>query len=361
MKVLLIGDGQLGHMLGRAGIQQGDSILLYSTRTQQVMPLAADLPLAMSLQEAVDWADVVSWEHEAVPAEVIDIAHDKFLMDPDKITSLTDRRSEKSLFDACEVPTSPWRAFTNAAELTELLKQCKQPVVIKAASGGYDGKGQWRWQPGDDIAALVASAGQQAGIVEDMIPFVREVSLVGACDQNGERVCYPLIRNVHTQGILSYSVAGEAQPAQLQQLAEQYFKAITDALDYVGVLAIEFFVVGDGEQAQLLVNEIAPRVHNSGHFSQTGANVDQFALHMRCLTGLPLPELMVAPTLMLNVIGVDAIPDQLWRIATADCHWYNKAPRPGRKVGHVNVMVESTERAEQLASVWTSKLQRLVD
>lgn len=361
MKVLLIGDGQLGHMLGRAAIQQGDYCLLYSTRTNQVMPLASGIPLAMDLKEAVAWADVVSWEHEDVPANIIELARDKFLMDPNKITALTDRRSEKQLFDECDVPTSPWQAFVDAEALQKQLEQADTGLVIKAARGGYDGKGQWRWQPGEDTKAVAAAAGQQAGISEQLIPFKQEVSLVGARDQQGNIRCFPLTINVHDRGILSYSMAAEGWVSEALQLqAQSYFERITSALDYVGVLAIEFFVVDEGEQLRLLVNEIAPRVHNSGHWTMSGANCDQFALHMRCLTGKPLPDLLIAPTLMVNVIGVAEIPYELWNAAAADCHWYNKEPRPGRKVGHVNFIIDTPERAEKLAEFWAQQLQELV-
>lgn len=362
MKVLLIGDGQLGHMLGRSAIQQGHYCLLYSTRTHQVMPLASSKPLALSLAEAVAWADVVSWEHEDVPADIIELARSKFLMDPEKITALTDRRSEKQLFDDCQVPTSPWQAFENKDELAQVLQQSTQPLVLKAARGGYDGKGQWRWQPQENADELLATAGQQAGIAENLIPFDYEVSLVGARDQQGTIRCYPLITNVHDRGILSYSMAGEGWVSEhLQTQAESYFASITAALDYVGVLAIEFFVVTEANEPRLLVNEIAPRVHNSGHWSMSGSNCDQFGLHMRCLTGLPLPDLLCAPTLMVNIIGVSAIPYELWQAAAADCHWYNKEARPGRKLGHVNFIIDTPERGRKLAEFWAPRLQQLAE
>lgn len=362
MNILLIGDGQLGQMLGRSAIQHGQRCLLFSTRIQQVMPLASDQALAMSLQEAIDWADVVSWEHEDVPADIIELARAKFLMNPDQITALTDRRTEKQLFDDCKVPTSPWRSFTNAAELAELLANSATSVVIKSARGGYDGKGQWRWQPGTATDELEATAGQQPGIVEELIPFEREVSVVGVRTRSGERRCYPLTINVHDRGILSYSVAGDGLVDQaLQEQAEAHFQRITEALDYVGVLAIEFFVVVRDGKAQLLVNEIAPRVHNSGHWTMTGTNCDQFSLHIRALTDQPIPDLLVAPTLMVNAIGVAEIPDELWRAAAADCHWYNKEARPGRKVGHVNFIVDSLPRAEKLAVFWAERLQVLAN
>ena len=360
MNILILGNGQLGQMLGKAVIQQGHQCLLYSDREHQVMPLATDQPLGMSLEEAQAWADVVTWEHEHLGEALVERTHDKFLFKAERFHQLTDRRSQKALCDQLNIPTSPWQAFENVAELTQILANSEHPVVIKSARGGYDGKGQWRWQPGQDIAAVANEAGQRAGIVEDMIGFNHEVSVVAARDHHGEQRGYPLTLNVHKDGILTYSMAGNGQFSEaLERSAQHYHQQLTDHIDYIGVLAIEFFVVGEGEKQQLLVNEIAPRVHNSGHWTMSGANCDQFNLHIRCITGLPLPEFLVAPTLMINAIGIDGLPQVLWEAAAADCHWYGKAPRPGRKVGHVNFMVDTFERGEKLASQWCDELQTL--
>lgn len=360
MKVLFVGDGQLGQMLGASGIGYGHECLLYSTRTHDVKPLSAHVSLPWTLAEAIAWADVVSWEHEAIPADVIAAAHDKFLMDPSRIKSLTDRRAEKKLFDDCRVATSPWQSYGTPTELEKILRQTTQPLVLKAARGGYDGKGQWRFRPGDDITECVAEAGKEPGIAEHLIPFEKEVSLVGARGKDGSVRCYPLTTNVHTQGILSYSLGGiDVVPEALQKQAELAFHRLTDALAYVGVFAIEFFVVEDSGQTQLLINEVAPRVHNSGHWTMSGANCSQFDLHMRALTGMPFPELRIEPTLMLNVIGAKQIPAGLWHHQDAQCHWYNKEPRPGRKVGHVNVRTANPDTAQTWVKQWAEKLQLL--
>ncbi len=360
MKILLSGDGQLGQMLGASAIQHGHECLLYSTRSHQVKPLSAQLPLAMTLAQAIAWADVVSWEHEDIPADVMTLAQHKFLMNAAGIQRLTDRRAEKKLFDDCAVPTSPWQSYDNVAELQQLLQQSQHDLVLKAARGGYDGKGQWRFGRGDDAVTLAAVAGQQAGIAEQLIAFDREVSLVGARAKDGSVVCYPLITNVHRNGILSYSIAATGQlPVTLQQQAEHCFQALTNALHYVGVLAIEFFVVGEGDTAQLLVNEIAPRVHNSGHWTMNGASCSQFDLHIRALTGMPLPQLRVQPTLLLNVIGVESIPDALWQHPQSSCHWYNKTAQPGRKVGHVTIQIDDLASAASWVERWAERLQVL--
>ena len=362
MKILFIGDGQLGQMLGASATSHGHECLLFSTRTYTVKPLSAQLDLSLTLTQAIDWADVVSWEHEDIPADIVAAARTKFLMDPERIQRLTDRREEKSLFDECGVATSPWQQFSQTTELEQLLTQAQQPLVIKSARGGYDGKGQWRYTMASDPHQLAQQAGQAPGIVEQLIPFQREVSLVGARSKDGSICCYLLVTHVHERGILSYTLAGmDFITDELQQQAETSFRKLTDALHYVGVLAIEFFVVGEGADAQLLVNEIAPRVHNSGHWTMTGANSSQFDLHIRALTGMPLPLLRLEPTLMLNVIGAEQIPDALWHHPDTACFWYNKEPRPGRKVGHVNIATESRATALTWVAQWASQLQVLAD
>lgn len=361
MKILILGNGQLGQMLGKAVIQQGHQCILYSDRLEQVMALGSEQALSLSLEEAQEWADVVTWEHEHLPDELVAQCHDKFLLKAERFTQLTDRRTQKALCDELSIPTSPWQAFETPQQLEKILANTRKAVVIKSARGGYDGKGQWRWQPGKDISAIAAEAGQRPGIVEDMIGFTDEVSVVAARDHHGEQRGYPLTLNIHKDGILTYSVAGANRfSEQLEALAQQYHRKLTDEIDYVGVLAIEFFVVGEGDEQQLLVNEVAPRVHNSGHWTMSGASCDQFNLHIRCITGIPLPDLLVAPTLMINAIGIEGLPEVLWEASAADCHWYGKQARAGRKVGHVNFMVDTSERAEKLANQWCDELQVLV-
>ncbi|EKE83407.1 ATP-grasp domain-containing protein [Idiomarina xiamenensis] len=364
MNVLVLGDGQLGQMLGHAAIQQGVNYLLYSTRENCIKGLAHSQPLALSLEQALAWADVVTWEFEHLAEALVDTCAEKLVIDAEHLKRLIDRRSQKQLCDELNIPTSAWQAYANADELAQCIEQRQQACVIKSAKGGYDGKGQWRWRPdaSQDKQQLASEAGVRAGIVEDMIDFNCEVSIVGARSEHGQHRCYPLTLNHHDNGILSYSVAGtQSVAAHLQALAEQHFAALTDALDYVGVLAIEFFVVGDGDQQYLMVNEVAPRVHNSGHWTMQGSNCDQFALHMHAITGRHLPELLAAPTLMVNVIGVAEIPEVLWEAAAVDCHWYGKQARPGRKVGHVNFMIDDQARAEKIASQWAPELQKLAD
>lgn len=351
MNILILGNGQLGQMLGRAAIHYGHECLLVNTKTDQVMPVASHQSMSFNLQQATDWADIVSWEHEQLAPQHVDICGAKFLAPADKVLQLTDRQLEKRLCDDLGIATSSWSPFSNQSELKALLQASQHAQVIKAAQGGYDGRSQWRFKPDQGLQAVnLTEAGAQPGIVEQMIDFTCEVSIVGARNTSGETCCYDLVENIHRDGILSYTFAGLSDlPAHLQSQAEDAFKRITDALSYVGTLAIEFFVVGEGDQARLLVNEIAPRVHNSGHWSMTGSSCDQFDLHIRALTNTPFPAAInYRPTLMINVIGAAQIPTHLWS-TDVDPHWYGKDPRPGRKVGHVNWLTNS--RAEAMALI----------
>jgi len=360
MKVLILGNGQLGQMLGQASIQLGDECLLINTRTDQVMPVGSHQALSWSVADAIDWADVISWEHEQISDEHVALAKAKLLTNPEQIKLLTHRQHEKAMFERLNLGTAPWQAFNSADELAIILSNWQGRAVIKAAEGGYDGKGQWRWQPGDNISPLLATAGQQPGIVEAMIPFHCEVSIVGARTQSGATHCYPLVENVHRDGILSHTIAGiSALPFHLQGIAEQWFATLTADLGYVGTLAIEFFVVGEGDSATLLINEVAPRVHNSGHWTLTGSNCSQFSLHMRAITGAPIPPLSTQPTLMLNVIGVDAIPEHFWLRMDASPFWYGKEARLGRKVGHINITLPALSNAQPLVEQYAESLQRL--
>ncbi|WP_194756079.1 ATP-grasp domain-containing protein [Aliidiomarina indica] len=362
MNILILGNGQLGQMLAQATIRLGHECLLVNTRTHQVMPAGAHVAMQMSIADAVAWADVVSWEHEQLDPEHVQLAADKLLTDPSKILPLTHRQLEKKLCDDLEIATAPWVAFNTQTQFQDAIAQWQGKAVIKAASGGYDGKSQWRYDADNagDITALADTAGRQPGIIEAMIPFQCEVSIVGARAADGRIQCYPLVENVHRNGILSHTFAGiQAFPEHLQQDAERAFSKITEHLGYVGTLAIEFFIVGEGSEARLLVNEIAPRVHNSGHWSMQGANISQFALHIRALTNMPFAPFVIQPTLMVNAIGVPHIPDSLWQDGESAPFWYGKEARPGRKVGHVNFHVNDRAGAEALATQWASELQIL--
>lgn len=359
MKVLILGSGQLGQMLGQVSIQLGHECLLINTRTDEVTPVGAHVALPWSIAQAVEWADVVTWEHEGISDEHVALCEHKLLTHPNQIKPFTNRQQEKGIFDRLDLRTSPWQAYQNQAELRDILEQWQGKAVIKSAEGGYDGKGQWRWNPEQtDLEQLVEEAGRQPGIVEQMIPFAFEVSLVGCRTQDQTYYCYPLVENIHRDGILSHTLVGLRQlPVALQTTAESYFQRITEDLNYIGTFAIEFFVVEEDGEYHLLINEVAPRVHNSGHWTLDGSNCSQFSLHMRALTRMPIPALQHQPSLMINAIGVAEIPEALWQQPSVSPFWYGKEPRIGRKVGHVNIQLAAHRPAQEQVQQWLQAYQ----
>ena len=294
-KVLVMGAGQLARMMALAGAPLNIQVLAYDVNTNTVLHPVTQQKFALTLAEAVAAADVVSSEFEHIPYPVQDVcqASGKFFPNSTAIKAGGDRRQEKQLLDAAGVANAGYRIVSTEAEFHAAIAALGLPLVLKSALAGYDGKGQWRLKQAEDaaaiwadIAAFMAGADHtlpQAIVAEQFVRFDREVSLVGARNAKGETVVYPLTENHHVNGVLAVSLALPGEQA-LQQQAKQMFDAVAAKLDYVGVLALEFFQVGD----QLLVNEIAPRVHNSGHWTQQGSDTCQFENHLRAVCGLPL-------------------------------------------------------------------------
>ncbi len=355
-KVLVMGAGQLARMMALAGAPLNIQVLAYDVNTDTVLHPVTQQKFALTLTEAVADADVVSSEFEHIPYPVQDVcqASGKFFPNSTAIKAGGDRRQEKQLLDAAGVANAGYRIVSTEAEFRAAITALGLPLVLKSALAGYDGKGQWRLKQAEDaaaiwadIAAFMAGADHtlpQAIVAEQFVRFDREVSLVGARNAQGETVVYPLTENHHVNGVLAVSLALPGQQA-LQQQAKQMFDAVAAKLDYVGVLALEFFQVGD----KLLVNEIAPRVHNSGHWTQQGSDTCQFENHLRAVCGLPLGSTaLVRPTLMVNILGEDYVDPAVLALPSCHLHWYGKGKRAGRKMGHINLsgetMAELTER-----------------
>ncbi|MBH2578201.1 5-(carboxyamino)imidazole ribonucleotide synthase [Serratia marcescens] len=317
--VCVLGNGQLGRMLRQAGEPLGIA----------VYPVGIDAePEAVPYQNSVITAEIERWPETALTRELA--THSAFV-NRDIFPRLADRLTQKQLLDQLGLATAPWQLLASAAEWPQVFASLGELAIVKRRVGGYDGRGQWRLRPGQE-AELPADAYGEC-IVEQGINFSGEVSLVGARGHDGRSVFYPLTHNLHEDGILRTSVAlPQPNPAQQQQ-AEQMLAAILNELNYVGVMAMECFIVGD----RLLINELAPRVHNSGHWTQNGASISQFELHLRAILGLPLPQPVVStPSVMVNLIGT-AVNEQWLSLPLVHLHWYEKEVRPGRKVGHLNL------------------------
>ncbi|CAH9058380.1 N5-carboxyaminoimidazole ribonucleotide synthase [Pseudoalteromonas holothuriae] len=345
MNILVLGAGQLARMMSLSATHLDLHVLAYDVGSKQVInPVTFNIE-PFSLEQAIERSHAITAEFEHIPHDILSLCSQsgKFYPGAQAIAIGGDRSLEKSLLDKAKVACAPYQLITQKSHFLSAIERLGMPMVVKTCQAGYDGKGQWRVKSKDDIEQIWSEMAEflESGtdvlphtiIAEQMIPFDREVSIIGVRDKNGQCKTYSLTENQHTDGVLTLSIAGKAKPA-IEQQAQDAFNALANELNYVGVLAIEFFDV----KGKLLVNEIAPRVHNSGHWTQQGCHVSQFENHMRAVAGLPLGSTaLLRPTAMINVLGQTSIPNEVLSICDTTTHWYSKAAKPGRKMGHINV------------------------
>ncbi|MEM9172569.1 MAG: 5-(carboxyamino)imidazole ribonucleotide synthase [Pseudomonadota bacterium] len=351
MKVGIIGGGQLGRMLALSGAPLGMQFTFLDPGEAPCATVAGrhiraafdDLP---ALEALCDENDVVTFEFENISAEALDTLSARELYPPvAALRAAQERKHEKQLFESVGIPVAPWRAINSQADLDQAVADLGLPLIAKTRTLGYDGKGQTRLQQADEATDLFTQMGSVPLLVERLVSFDSELSIIGTRARDGDVVIYPLTRNWHRDGILHRSECTDPGNT-LRRQAHRHFQALTEALDYVGTLALECFVC----DSLLLGNEFAPRVHNSGHWTQNGTLCSQFENHLRAVTGLPLGHSLHArPAGMLNLIG--QLPDQTHVLRQPDCYWhgYDKTGRPGRKIGHINVVSSDQKRvAERL-------------
>jgi 5-(carboxyamino)imidazole ribonucleotide synthase len=292
-------------------------------------------------------AAVVTFEFENVPVDAVRAIEARGRVFPSSraLEVAQDRLNEKSCFRSLGIGTPAFEAVDTWLELEAALGRVGLPAVLKTRRFGYDGKGQAVLQTLADAKAAFERLGGAPLILEGFVRFQRELSVIAVRSSAGQIVCYPLVQNHHTGGILRKTVApAPAVSAALQATANQHIEKLLQHLDYVGVLALELFEV-DGV---LLANEIAPRVHNTGHWTIEGARTSQFENHLRAILGLPLGQTdAVSPCAMLNIIGATPSAAAILAVPDAHLHWYGKEPRPGRKVGHVTVRAPDAATLEQ--------------
>lgn len=329
-QVWVLGDGQLGKMLQEAGRRLGIRVAPQDPDKGQGNPALAAVPPDLITAEREHWPD-----NDFTRALQ---AHPGWL-NAATFAALADRQSQKALLDTLQLPTAPWCPVTEQADVGGLRATLGGEFLLKQRRGGYDGRGQWR---SDKAGADSLPDWRTEAIAERRIHFSTELSLVGARDAAGNMVFYELTENFHANGILQISVMQPGRFARWQHEAERCHARLMTHLQYQGVLAIEFFLTPDG----LLINEVAPRVHNSGHWTAGGASVSQFEMHLRAITGLPLvTPLQPGCSVMVNVIGQAADPACL-ALPGTQLHWYGKQPRPGRKLGHLNFFHPERAQAE---------------
>ena len=358
MKLLhvgIVGAGQLGRMLALAGYPLGIRCLFLDRSATapagQVAPIiTGELEDASRLAELAARSEVVTFDWENISGAALAPLEKLTLVRPPRaaLEVSQDRISEKALFSKLRIPVAAHAAIDSKEELIRAARKLGLPGVLKTRRLGYDGKGQFVLRGPDQIDEAWAAIGGPGLIYEKFQEFSRELSIVGARSAQGETVFYPLSSNTHGGGILHYSIAPFANPG-LERSARTYLKRVMNALAYVGVLTIEFFVV----KGRLVANEMAPRVHNSGHWTIEGCVTSQFENHLRAICNLPLGSTRaLGHTAMVNFLG--NMPDRA-RLLGVDglaFHDYGKEPRPGRKLGHCTILKSrATERNLALANV----------
>ncbi|MBI3785282.1 MAG: 5-(carboxyamino)imidazole ribonucleotide synthase [Deltaproteobacteria bacterium] len=348
MHIGVLGGGQLGRMLALAGYPLGLQFIFFEPAEEAPAEHLADRIVGdfddhQKLQELTDQVDVVTYEFENVPVSAARfVAERRPVYPPAAALEVSqDRLIEKTFFERLEIPTPPFVAVDSLDHLKRAVQQIGLPAVLKTRRMGYDGKGQEILRSAADVDAAWQRLTGTPLLLEGFVAFQRELSILAVRSRNGEKAFYCLVENEHRQGILRLSRAPAADvPAALQAQAQRYATAILEQLDYVGVLAIELFEVG----GRLLANEMAPRVHNSGHWSIEGAETSQFENHLRAILDLPLgPTATIGHSTMFNLIGT--LPDAAAVLAVpgAHLHLYGKTTRPARKLGHVTVRADDIE------------------
>lgn len=350
MKIGVLGAGQLARMLALAGYPLGLEFVFLDPSADACANrlgehLLGDYNDPELLAQLAERADVVTYEFENVPAPVAEFlaSHTQVHPAPKALAVAQDRLVEKTFFNDIGIATPHYAAVNSFEELQQVMTTIGYPAILKSRTQGYDGKGQSVLRSTDDLASGWELLQGVPAIVEAFVPFDREVSIVAVRSVSGEIAFYPLVENVHRGGILRVSTA--CANDVMQPVAEKYVTRLLEALDYVGVLALELFEVN----GELLVNEFAPRVHNSGHWTIEGAETSQFENHLRAIAGLPLGATgLVGQSAMVNFIG--GLPDTkgLLALPHTHLHLYDKAPRKGRKVAHVTVRATTTEQLAEL-------------
>lgn len=340
MRIGILGAGQLSRMLALAGIPLGFEFSFYDEKPSSCVRglgdfFAGNYTDFTALKKFLATADLITYENENIPVDTLKyiLAQDKTLNPGvNAIQYMQDRLLEKNFVNSLEIPTANYRAVTKKDELIQFTNEQTLPVILKARTHSYDGKGQHIIKTHAALNNL-DDVQLENKIVEQFINFDREISLVGCRDLHGNYAFYDICCNTHKNGILHHTA--NVQHDDMQDSARAHLTKIMDNLNYIGVCTAEYFVVGK----QLIINELAPRVHNTGHWTIEGAVTSQFENHLRCIAGLPIGKTQShGQYSMHNILG--AWPDKIKLLAQPGLHLhdYRKAPKKNRKVGHINFL-----------------------
>lgn len=357
MKVLVLGSGQLAQMMYLAAAPLGVEVMAVDVADNSVVQPLNKQAYEFDLDAAIEEANAITVEFEHIPEALLAKVElsGKLLPNVTAILAGADRVREKQLLEKQEVANCQHKIVSKLADLEGITEALGEKIIFKASRDGYDGYGQWRLQSASqlsELSGLFENLDLQTVplVAERMQPFDREISVIGARDKQGNIEYFEIAENLHYQGQLHVSIAPATNLSESVKLkAHDIFKKICEGLDYVGVLAVELFQTGD----DLLVNEIAPRVHNSGHWTQQGADTCQFEQHIRAVLGFPLGSTAThCVTAMVNIIGCTSFSRDLIGIAGCHLHWYGKTLRDKRKMGHINVVASNyQELGEKLSEL----------
>lgn len=371
----VLGAGQLARMLALAGIPLGFKFLYVDPSHSSPASLlgeqiVAPFEDATALQKLADSSDLITYEFENIPVSVVrKLAHTRSVFPPPiALESSQDRLLEKQFFNQHGIETAPFYPVDDQPSLEQAIAVLKLPLILKTRRFGYDGKGQFLVKSLEDAITAFNQLGRKGIIAEGFVKFDRELSCIAVRGIDGATFFYPLVENFHHEGILRLSLApAQVHATDLNLQASAQVGRILQALDYVGVLAVEFFE----KEGKLIANEMAPRVHNSGHWTIEGAETSQFENHIRAVAGLPLGDPKPRGfSAMINIIG--SMPDaaKVLQIPGAHLHDYGKEPRAGRKLGHLTIRADSLEELNrtlrenlnllplETAKQWQNRLNR---
>jgi 5-(carboxyamino)imidazole ribonucleotide synthase len=363
MRIGILGGGQLGRMIALAGYPLGASCTVLepaggSSAAQVCGHVAGEFDNYQALYELARASDVVTYEFENVPVESARwLAERVPVFPPPRALEVSQERfAEKQFFTSLGIPTPPFAAIETESDFRAAVAEIGLPAVLKTRRFGYDGKGQAVIRTLVEAEQAWLKLGGRPLILEGFVPFDRELSLIAARGRDGQIVTYPLIENTHLDGILHRSIAPAPDTGEeLTERAAEFVSRVLTELDYVGVLAVEWFQDGP----RLLANEMAPRVHNSGHWTIEGALTSQFENHVRAMCGLPLGRAeAVGCSAMYNFIGTVPAAAQVLANPDAHLHLYGKSSRPGRKVGHVTLRAGSAGELRDKLPEWDEQFAR---
>jgi 5-(carboxyamino)imidazole ribonucleotide synthase len=353
MHIGIIGSGQLAQMMAQAGKKLDMTFSFVCDSLAEADPVTGlgevvineGFDSVKALYDAMGKPDVITIEKESVDPILLDGLKKFCPVAPNSkaVTITQNRSSEKNFLNGINIPTVGFASVSTAEAIETTVKTFGFPVVIKSEELGYDGKNQWRLFNDSDLKEFVKNFSPSQVVVEQWVAFSAEVSMIASRNTKGEKVFYPLTENRHENGILLTSIVPTRWAEKFEAKAVSYINQIMETLDYVGTIAMECFIVGD----ELLVNELAPRVHNSGHWTMTGSVTSQFENHLRAIAGMPLGETRITQqTAMLNLLG-KAVTEEQIQTPDATLFWYNKELRPGRKMGHINIRHENAQVLEE--------------